>query len=191
MEPPLNAERAGQITLRALDDRLVCAYENAVPTGRGAKDKQHEADLALPSGANRKVNRFTPIEPSEVTGEPTKPNRAALIMQGVFGVTGADVGHLALGTFFCKGLCAAQTVTGAPPLGLIANGIICAQRLRCSLCQSLRADTAAVCGIVRIVGMHLYTEPLGLRWPMLTLQPELHRPMATLLQEPGGSLWSA
>ena len=168
---------------------LTRGYENAIDKYREVKDKQLEAELAESLEADRKAERFTLIEPPTVPDKPIKPNRPALMMLGAVAAVGTGAGHLAVREFLDRALYGARTVqliTGAPPLALIPNIAVAADRRRRIWVRVLLAVTAAVLLVVAVVAFHLLVRPLDILWFTLLRKLELYLPTASLL--PG--LWA-
>lgn len=172
---------------------LTRGYDNAVAKYREVKDKQLEAELAEALEAERKAERFTLIEPPVVPDEPIEPNRPAIMMLGVVGSVGAGVGHLALREFLDKGLHGARTVqliTGAPPLALIPQITVPAERRRRTRRRIWLAGAAAASLLIAIVFVHVFVKPLDLVWFTLLRKLELYLLIADALGASGATPWN-
>jgi uncharacterized protein involved in exopolysaccharide biosynthesis len=173
---------------------LMRGYDNAVSKYREVKDKQLEAKLAQALESERKAERFTLIEPPVVADEPVEPNRPAILMMGILGAFGAGFGNLALRELMDKGLRGAQaiqTITGAPPLAVIPQIGVPADRRRRVRRTALLAGTAAVVTVAGIVAVHFFVMPLDILWFTVLRRVEEYLPAALMFPIPGASSWSA
>jgi succinoglycan biosynthesis transport protein ExoP len=146
---------------------LLRDYENSSVSYKQMKAKQTEAQLAQVMESERKGERFTLVEPPELSEKPLKPNRMAILVLGLVFALAGGVGTALVSASFDKavyGNSALAAATGMRPLVAIPFIETVAEINAYTRRKYLALAGMFAMLVVGLITIHLFYKPLDVLW---------------------------